>query len=102
MAAKIKKVSKADQQAIKHILDRAEDRHHVARDPAARAVFLADFISAHASHPMRLDDLLKADDFNFSHDVIGIREHYDRKREEFLHGFRPRFLQRKAVANGSN
>ena len=42
---------------------------------------------------LRLADLLKADDFNFAHDIIGIAEHLDRKNLVLKHGFYPRFSE---------
>ena len=40
---------------------------------------------------LRLDDLLKADDFNFAHDVLGIRNHINRKTGKLEDCFLPRF-----------
>ncbi len=41
--------------------------------------------------PLRLADLLAADDFNFSHDVFGIRRHLDRETGKLTGHFLPRF-----------
>lgn len=38
-----------------------------------------------------LQQLLDADDFNFSHDVFGIREHLDRETGKLKNCFSPRF-----------
>lgn len=43
--------------------------------------------------PLRLKDLLAADDFNFSHDVFGIRDHIDRTTGRLLDHFVPRFAK---------
>ena len=43
--------------------------------------------------PLRLTELLDADDFNFSHDVFGIRRHLDRTTGKLLH-FWPRFAEK--------
>jgi len=48
--------------------------------------------------PLRLDELLAADDFNFSHDVFGIRRHIDRDDNsptagKLLNCFHPRFAK---------
>jgi hypothetical protein len=48
-------------------------------------------------NPLRLDDLLKADDFNFSHDVFGIRWHLNRNNGKLENHFLPRFSQRESV-----
>lgn len=45
--------------------------------------------------PLKLADLLAADDFNFAHDVAGIRRHIDRTTGKLLDCFLPRFAQRQ-------
>lgn len=53
---------------------------------------MMDLQATHANGtPLRLDDLLKADDFNFSHDILGIRRHLDRKTGKLGGFFSPRF-----------
>lgn len=41
--------------------------------------------------PLRLADLLAADDFNFAHDVLGIGQHLDRENGKLASYFLPRF-----------
>ena len=41
--------------------------------------------------PLRLAELLKADDFNFAHDVFGIQRKIDRRTGKINDGFSPRF-----------
>jgi hypothetical protein len=41
--------------------------------------------------PLRLNDLLNADDFNFAHDVYGIAVHVNKNTGKCIHGFLPRF-----------
>ena len=43
--------------------------------------------------PLRLSALLSADDFNFSHDVFGIRRHLDREAGTLGGCFVPRFTE---------
>jgi hypothetical protein len=77
---------------------------------AARAVKLAqsvgvqyefleadmDLSACHANgNPLRLADLLAADDANFGHDVFGIRRYIDRKTGKLTDCFSPRFSQRQ-------
>jgi len=51
--------------------------------------------ACHASgNPLRLADLLAADDFNFAHDVFGIDRHLDRETGALLEHFSPRFTAR--------
>jgi len=57
-----------------------------------RLTVLLDVTTCHSQgQPLRLDDLLGADDFNFMHDIGGINRHLDRKTGQLLDGFRPRF-----------
>ena len=46
---------------------------------------------------LRLDDLLKADDFNFWHDVGGIHALLDRETGTLAARFRPRFTVRQTA-----
>lgn len=51
-----------------------------------------DILACHANgNPLRLDELLTADEFNFSHDVWGIRRHINRETEKLGGCFSPRF-----------
>lgn len=43
--------------------------------------------------PLKLKKLLKADDFNFAHDVIGISNHIDRETGTLLNCFLPRYAK---------
>ena len=43
--------------------------------------------------PLRLSALLSSDDFNFSHDVFGIRRHLDREAGTLGGCFVPRFTE---------
>ena len=55
-----------------------------------------DVIATHANgNPLRLADLLEADDFNFMHDVFGICRHLDRSSGKLTGFFSPRFSQRE-------
>lgn len=49
---------------------------------------------AHARNPLRLADLLAADDGNFAHDVFGIVKHLDIGTGAMRDCFSPRFLAR--------
>ena len=63
-----------------------EERWHPFQD------VLMDVIATHANGcPLKLASLLAADDFNFSHDVFGIRRHLNRKTGELCGCFVPRF-----------
>jgi len=51
-----------------------------------------DITATHANGcPLKLAELLAADDFNFIHDVFGIRRHLNRETGELMDCFSPRF-----------
>ncbi len=61
--------------------------------------FDMDITATHANGcPLRLADLLAADDFNFSHDVFGIYRHLDRTTGKLKDSFLPRFTNSKLEA----
>ena len=56
-----------------------------------------DITATHANgNPLRLKDLLAADDNNFSHDVFGIRRHLDRNTGKLGGFFLPRYSAKGA------
>ena len=56
-----------------------------------------DITATHCSGcPLRLGELLSADDFNFGHDVLGIYRHLNRDTGKLERFFRPRFSARIA------
>lgn len=58
-----------------------------------------DFTATHASgRPLRLIDLLNADDFNFAHDAFGIERFLDRSTGQLTGFFAPRFSVRVKAA----
>lgn len=77
----------------------------VIRKIAARAVALSerlghkwekshavmDIMACHSKNPLKLEELLAADDFNFGHDVFGINRHLNRDTYELEDCFLPRF-----------
>lgn len=53
-----------------------------------------DIIAVHTCGcPLKLSELLKADDFNFEHDVFGICSNIDRLTGELKNFFLPRYAQ---------
>lgn len=42
-------------------------------------------------NPLRLEDFLNADDFNFAHDITGINNYINRKTGKLTRHFEPRF-----------
>lgn len=49
-------------------------------------------------NPLRLQELLDADGFNFAHDILGIRRHLNRETGKLEDFFSPRFSRRDRVA----
>lgn len=43
--------------------------------------------------PLRLEELLNTDDFNFVHDLVGIRNHLNRQTGQLENFFVPRFAK---------
>ena len=53
-----------------------------------------DLTACHCNgNPLRLEELLHADEFNFSHDVFGIRRHLNRETGKLEDCFSPRYSQ---------
>ncbi len=52
---------------------------------------MMDLHAASSHFKMRLDDWLKADNFNFAHDFVGIQNDIDRETCRFSNRFLPRF-----------
>jgi hypothetical protein len=50
-----------------------------------------DITACHLATPLKLKELLEADDFNFVHDVVGISNNIDRITGTMLNCFLPRF-----------
>lgn len=59
-----------------------------------------DITATHANgNPLRLADLLNADDFNFAHDVYGIEATLDRTTGKLGNGFSPRYSRREMAVS---
>lgn len=79
------------------VIDRIVVRAAKAADAAGcpnldRLSLMMDLCACHANGcPLKLEELAKADDFNFAHDVFGIRNHMDRSTGKLTGCFLPRF-----------
>lgn len=61
-----------------------------------RMALTMDITACHANgNPLRLDDLLAADNFNFGHDIIGIQKNLCRDTGALMNCFSPRYTQRQ-------
>lgn len=80
------KASKQDYDLAFQIADRAETLLKVDRQST-----VMDIIATHANgNKLKLADLATADDFTFTHDVMGIQRHIDRKTGKLTDCFSPR------------
>lgn len=87
--------------------NKARETYETIAAIARRAVEMADDLGVSYDHmtavmdidcvhkvtPLRLDELLAADDGNFGHDVFGIRRHLNRETKELENCFVPRFCR---------
>lgn len=94
------KATRAEFQTIVAIAKRAETMQPTCMEHS-RTDWLMDITACHLNgFPLRLDDLLAADDMNFAHDVFGIRRHIDRETGKLLDCFLPRFADLSVEAQG--
>ncbi len=93
------KTTKEDAEIIASIVTRAliqAGQHGIDLNPLSLNM---DITACHANgNPLRLQELLDADSFNFAHDVFGIYRHIDRNTGKMLDFFVPRFTQRNKAA----
>jgi hypothetical protein len=80
-----------DRNLIHEIVERADEVGLISRRAYCRLTCMMDLTAAHESHPLRLADLLAADQFNFVHDVAGIARHMNRETGQLENHFLPRF-----------
>lgn len=87
-----------DRDLIAKIVARAEIVYgHLTKNQ--RLNLTMDITAAHANNqPLRLADLLAADDFNFRHDLDGISKHLDRSTGKLTNHFLPRFSRAVVTA----
>lgn len=86
------KVSKEDQKIISQIVQRTLEMAAKYNIDYDRITAEMDITACHASGcPLDLAALLKADDYNFAHDVFGIRKDLNRDTGELINCFLPRF-----------
>lgn len=79
---------------IKDIAERAVSLSYQMAERLVWSDVAMDITAVHAG-PCRLSltDLLRADDFNFCHDIYGIRRHLNRDTGQLERHFVPRFAQ---------
>jgi hypothetical protein len=86
------KANREEMRLITAIVTRAHEMGLVKLNGYDHMTCDMDLTACHANgNPLRLADLLAADDFNFSHDICGIARHIDRETGELKNCFSPRF-----------
>lgn len=91
-------VTASDFKTINRIVTRGWAIDWLRASYADRQSMHMDVTAVHANgNPLRLQDLLEADDFNFAHDMSGICNCLDRETGQLTRHFRPRFSQPSAA-----
>lgn len=72
---------------ISQIAKRAKSMGH----PDDLLTINMDIEAVHQEAPLKLKELLEADDLNFSHDIFGIRNNINRRTKKLENCFSPRF-----------
>ena len=92
-------ITTTDVQAIRGIVERgaalmekASGRRLSATDKSGWRMTISAVHSGPC--PLRLPELLVADDLNFAHDVFGIMRHFNRREGKLEHCFVPRYAAR--------
>lgn len=96
MAVQFADFTPDEKQTVLAIVERAVatfGEHGVTID---RVDLMMDLSATHATCPLQLANLLEANDFNFGHDIAGIRRHLDRKTGHLKNCFVPRFAAPEA------
>ena len=82
-----------ERKTISEIAKRAE-RLELVNTPGERLALEMDIAATHSNgNPLKLGELLAAPDFDFTHDVTGIRRHIDRRSGQLKNFFLPRYSQ---------
>lgn len=93
-------ISTEDCAIIERILDRADKfgAHVFTEENCDKQSSEMDLIACHLNGcPLKLQEFLDADDFNFAHDFFGIRHHMNRQTGTLERFFLPRFYDSAAA-----
>ncbi|MFA5301013.1 MAG: hypothetical protein WC389_22700 [Lutibacter sp.] len=84
--------SKQTQKVEEKIAERAVTMAKKYQIQYDKLTALMDIDACHSNgNPLKLQSLLDADDFNFAHDVFGIRDNLNRETGKLEHCFSPRY-----------
>ncbi len=87
-----------DRYLIQEIAERADEIGLISRRAYSMLTCIMDLSAVHESTPLRLADLLAADQFNFVHDVAGIARHMNRNTGKLENFFSPHFSDHRRAA----
>lgn len=85
-----KQMEKVEKLTIIEIATRAEEMDLLMFD---RMSLIMDIENVHAEIGLKLNELLKADDLNFAHDIVGIQQNIDRQSKKLQNLFLPRYAK---------
>ncbi len=85
-----KQMEKAEKLTVVEIAKRAEEMDLLMFD---RMSLIMDIENVHAEIGLKLNELLKADDLNFAHDIVGIQQNIDRQSKKLQNLFLPRYAK---------
>lgn len=81
-------MTKDEMLIIVEIAKRAEDKGLLMFD---RMSLIMDIENAHKQFNLKLNEWLKADDLDFSHDIVGIQQNINRETKKVENYFLPRY-----------
>lgn len=81
-------MTKDEMLTIVEIAKRAEDKGLLMFD---RMSLIMDIENAHKQFNLKLNEWLKADDLDFSHDIVGIQQNINRETKKVENCFLPRY-----------
>lgn len=103
---RVSKISAQDVERIQQIsartwawIDAKNGRDSAGDDPYR---FVPSLALCHKAHPLRLEDLLRTDDFNLLHDVLGIAQNMNHEHGVLEKNFLPRFRVRPPVVQAKS
>lgn len=81
-------MNKDEMLKVVEIAKRADEKGLLMFD---RMSLIMDIEAAHEQFNLKLDELLKADEHNFSHDIVGIQQNINRETKTIENCFLPRY-----------
>jgi len=73
------------------VIGKIVDRAVINEPTIDRLSLVMDLDFVNQSNPLKLEDLLNADEGNFWHDISGINAHFNRQTKQLENSFLPRF-----------